>query len=126
MKVFMFLALFLFCSSFSYAEGLDTLIAVARSQGDIQKAYRGETRTFNDVKKAIDRGSIKNGQPKEEIRKKYGEPVISTQDFITKREKWVYKPATSTYSEGIRIYLFFDKDGNLNEILVEGQNKAKS
>lgn len=126
MKVSMFLVLFLFCSSFSYAEGLDTLIAVARSQGDIQKAYKEETETFNDVKRGIDRGSIKKGQPKEDIRKNYGEPVVSTQDFTTKMEKWIYKPAASTYSEGIRIYLFFDKDGNLGEILVEGQEKAKS
>ncbi|MFA6141847.1 MAG: hypothetical protein WC738_00935 [Candidatus Omnitrophota bacterium] len=126
MKVFIFLTMLLLCSSFSYAEGLDTLIAVARSQGDIQKAYKEETETFNDVKRAVDKGSIKNGQSKEEIRKKYGEPVISTQDFTTKREKWVYKPAASTYSEGIRIYLFFDKDSNLDEILVEGQGEAKN
>lgn len=126
MKVFIFLAVSLLYSSFSYAEGLSTLIAVARSQSDIQKAYKEETDSFNDVKRAVNKGSIKKGQSKEEIRKNYGEPVISTQDFTTNREKWVYKPAASTYSEGIRIYLFFGKDGNLNEILIEGQEKAKS
>lgn len=126
MKVFVFLFIFLSYSLLAYAEGLNTLIEVARSQGEIQKAYKEETETFNGVKRALDRGSIKKGEPKEEIRKNYGEPVISIQDFATKREKWVYKPAASTYSEGIRIYLFFDKEGNLDEILVEGQEKAKS
>jgi len=108
-------------SSFCFAEGLDTLIDVARSQGEIQKGYSGETRNFEQVKKGVDSGAIQKGQSKEDVIRHYGEPVVTLQDTVTNREKWVYKPATSDYFKGIKIYLFFDKADKLCEIVVEGK-----
>ena len=100
------------------AEGLDTLIDVSKSMGDIQKEYNEETKNFDRVKRAVDSGSIKKGQNKDEILKQYGEPVVMTKDSSSKKEKWVYKPATSSFFDGIRIYLFFNDDGALDEIKV--------
>jgi hypothetical protein len=98
------------------AEGIDSLVEVGKSMADINAAMDRETKAFEIVKAAIDRGDIKKGLSKAEIRKQYGEPVIANDDFATKREKWVYKPAGSTFFEGIRIYLFFDDKGILDEV----------
>lgn len=111
--------------SFCFAEGLDTLIAVARSQGEIQKEYSEETRNFERVRENIDDGTVKIGQSKDEVRRRSGEPVVSLRDSMTNREKWVYKPAKSDFFKGIKIYIFFDKNDNVDEIKVAGKEEAK-
>lgn len=98
------------------AEGISSLIEVGKSMADISAAMDEETGVFNSVKEAIDNGSIKKGVSKSSIREQYGEPVIINDDSATKREKWAYKPATSSFLKGVRIYLYFDADGILNEI----------
>lgn len=100
------------------AEGLDSLIEVGKSMADINAAMAEETKSFDRVKAAVESGDIKKGTPKDEIKKQYGEPVISNEDSATKREKWAYMPATSTFFKGIRIYLYFDNTGALDEIRI--------
>ena len=100
------------------AEGLDALIEVGKNMGEIQKGYDLETKNFERVKKAFDSGAIKKGQAKGDIAKQYGDPVIVTKESGPMREKWVYKPASSSFFDGIRIYLFFDESGALDEIKV--------
>jgi len=100
----------------SYADGLDTLIDVARSQGEIQKVLNEETKAFERVKRGIDSGAIKKGTQKEEIRKKCGEPVVAVEPYNERPEKWIYKPATSSHFSGPKISLFFDSGGLLSEI----------
>lgn len=99
-----------------WAGGIDSLIEVGRSMADINAAMEEETKAFNRVKKAVDSGAIKKGLSKSEIKSQYGEPVIENDDSATRREKWVYKPATSTFFKGIRIELLFDNAGALDEI----------
>ncbi|MCX5678982.1 MAG: hypothetical protein NTY76_07775 [Candidatus Omnitrophica bacterium] len=98
------------------AGGIDSLVEVGKSMADINAAMDEETRAFNRVKEAIDTGIIKKGISEAEVRSRCGEPVIANDDSATKREKWVYKPATSSFFKGIRIYLFFDDTGALDEI----------
>ncbi|MFH0763411.1 MAG: hypothetical protein V1927_00200 [Candidatus Omnitrophota bacterium] len=112
-------------ASSCFAEGLDTLIAVARSQGEIQKEYSEETRGFERARENIDNGTIKKGQSKDEVRRRLGEPVVILQDSFTDREKWVYKPAKSDFFKGIKLYLFFDKDGLLDETVTVGREALK-
>ena len=104
------------CQSPSGAEGLDSLKDLGKSMAGINAAMDKETKAFKAVKAAIDKGDIKKGLSRADIRSRYGEPVIANDDFATKREKWVYKPAGSSFFEGIRIYLFFDDKGALDEI----------
>lgn len=101
-----------------YAANLGELMKIARSQAAMQQVYRDETRSFDKVKKAIDNGSIEKGQTKDEIKDRYGEPVVSIFDYDTNREKWIYKPAKSSFFKGINAYLFFDKDGKLDEVKI--------
>ena len=98
------------------AEGIKSLIEVGKSMADINAAMDEETRAFNGVKSAVDSGAIKKGLSKDSIRAQYGDPVIANDDSATKREKWVYKPAASSFFEGIRICLYFDSSGTLDEI----------
>lgn len=104
--------------SAAYCAGLGELMDIARSQKDAQATYAQETRDFERVKEAIDKGAIKKGQSKKEIQNRYGEPVVSIPEYGTGREKWIYKPAKSSFFSGVKAYLYFDKDNNLDEIKI--------
>jgi len=104
---------------FACAEGLDSLIEVAKSQGEIKKEYEGETRTYESVKRAIEKGAIVKGMSKKSVSDKYGAPVVTVGEYGTDRGKWIYKPASSDFFKGPKISLFFTKDGILDEISVE-------
>ena len=98
--------------------GLGELRQIAASQADAQRAYAEETRAFERVKAAIDRGDIKKGITKKEFESRYGGPVVNTVDSNTGREKWIYKPAKSSFFSGIKAYLYFDRDNKLDEIKI--------
>lgn len=108
--------LLLLLSPSVYAIGLGELMDIARAQKDAQKAYVDETKAFERVKSAIDKGAIKKGDPKKSIGDRYGEPVVSIIDANTKREKWIYKPASSSFFAGVKVYLYFNKDDKLDEV----------
>ena len=101
------------------AEGLDALIEVGKNQVEIAKAYSDETKAYEGIKRAIERGEIVKGAIKKTILDKHGEPVVMVGDYGTDREKWIYKPSTSDFGKGPRISLFFAKDGILDEVLIE-------
>lgn len=120
-KIFAAACLALFTLTFDCrADGLDTLIEVARSQGAIAQEYAEETKAFDRVKKAIDCGDIKKGQTEKDLREDYGEPVVVLpEDRYEKREIWIYKPASSSFFKGVRATLFFTADGLLDEARLE-------
>jgi len=98
-----------------YAEGLSTLANVGKSQDAMQRALNKETKSFEKIKKAIEKGTIKKGDRKDTIRKHYGEPVVILPDKQY-AEKWVYKPGYASWFNGIKIYLFFDSNNELEGI----------
>ncbi len=106
------------CSFLAGAEDCGSIVEVGRSMADINAAMDEETKAFKDVKAAVDSGHIKKGLSQAEVRSRYGEPVIANDDPAAKRQKWVYKPASSSLFEGIRIYLYFDDKGILDEIVT--------
>ena len=114
------LVIFIFFLLLPTANGsnIGELMDIARAQKDAQRSYADETKTFNRVKAAIDSGAIKKGVPEKEIKSRYGEPVVNITNSATGRGKWIYKPAKSSFFSGIKIYLIFDKDKNLDEIKV--------
>jgi hypothetical protein len=113
--IFAAIALISFCAA-AHAEGLDTLIEVSRSQAQIQKDYDRQTKAFESVKRAIEKGKLKSGESKGSIRSSYGEPVIVLEKGDASPEMWVYKSAASSYFGGEKIYLTFDKKGKLSII----------
>jgi hypothetical protein len=110
---------FLFVTSACAAEGLSTLIEVAKSQAEIKKQYDEETKKFERVKKGVESGSIKKGDARAYIEKEYGAPIVSVKDLDGIREDCVYKPAASSFFKGIRATLIYTKDGLLDEARVE-------
>lgn len=102
-----------------FAEGLGTLIELGKSQAEIQKQYKEETKAFEVVKKAITSGAIKKGQDKASVLAKYGKPVVIVNDLDGKHEDWIYKPADSSFFKGIRATLFFTVEGVLDEAKLE-------
>lgn len=119
-KILTVFCIILLASAFNcFAEGLGTLIELGKSQAEMQKQYARETKTFEVVKKAIGSGDIKKGMDKASVRAKYGEPVVTVEDSDGKREDWIYKPAESSFFEGIRATLFFTDEGILDEAKLE-------
>lgn len=102
----------LFLETNVYAN-LKKLMEVGKSQADIAKALKKETKNYNRVKKAIISEKLKEGMLAKEIRKKYGEPIIDIYDEKKNAYKWLYMPATSTHFEGEKLYLFIDKEDKL-------------
>lgn len=118
-KIVYFAVIILIASSVrACAEGLDTLVDMGKSMADIGAAMDEETDTFNRVKSAVDSGKITRGSSGANIRARYGEPVIISCDSAAKKEKWAYKPASSSFFKGVRIYLLFDDKGALDEIRI--------
>ncbi|MDD5424047.1 MAG: hypothetical protein PHR74_02080 [Candidatus Omnitrophica bacterium] len=97
------------------AEGLGTLMQVGKSMDDADRTLSKETDQFEKVKADLDRGEIKKGMAQSEVIKAYGEPQVAFKDSLTKRDKWVYKPGSSNYFEGSKIYIFFDDEGLVDE-----------
>ncbi len=103
-------------SSCSWADGLGTLIEASKGLGAAKAALKAETANFDRAKAALDGGFLEKGQTKEAILRQCGEPVVANEDFPSKRERWVYKPASSSFFKGPRLYLFFDAAGALDEV----------
>lgn len=116
--VFMVLIFFMFLSQGAFADGLRNLIEVAKSQADMQRVYEEETYAYRQVKKAVESGKIEKGRSEADILSRYGKPVVSQKDLDGVRDKWIYKPATSSFFSGPKICLFFDQTGIIDEIKI--------
>lgn len=100
--------------------GLNSLIAYGKSQGDMVQELKKETEKYRKVKAAIERKELKKGESAERMTAEYGEPVIVLDEGDS--SKWVYKPDTSTFFDGTKIYLTFDGKDELTgweEVAVE-------
>lgn len=112
---FFLAVLVLSCAPACHAEGIGTLIQVGKSMDDAERALAKETAQYEKVKAGLDSGEIKKGMAQGEVIKKYGQPQVAFKDSMTKRDKWVYKPGSSNYFEGAKIYIFFDDNGLIDE-----------
>lgn len=117
LPIFVLPVLFAFVPKLCEA-GLGELREIAAAQADAQRAYTAETRAYESVKAAINSGAIKKGQLQKDIKSRYGEPVVNTRESETGRDKWIYKPAKSSFFSGPKIYLYFDKNNNLDEVKI--------
>lgn len=105
----------------SYADGIGSLAEVGKSMDSAKKDLAEETARFNGIKNAIESGVLKKRLSRQAVLSQYGEPVVMNEDLATKRERWVYKPASSSFFEGPKAYLFFDVNGDLVEIKISSE-----
>ena len=99
-----------FCGCVPF-DRLQPLIELGKNEKLKQKAYAQETDSFERVKNYIQSEKIKEILSKDAALKTFGEPVVIFPGDT--QEKWVYKAAESSWFGGEKIYLFFDKQGNL-------------
>ena len=110
-----------FITTNTFSADLKTLMEIGASQADIAKSLKQETKNYNEVKKAINSGAIKEGLAADAIRRKYGNPIIETYDKKRDLTKWLYMPASSTHFKGEKLYLYIDRDNKVKSWeLVEG------
>jgi len=85
------------------------LKGIADSMSDMDKVSAKEGKNYQRTRDFVSSQDIREGLSKESISASCGQPVAVAQDGT----KWVYKPPTSTFFKGEKIYFLFDKDGNL-------------
>ena len=100
-----------------YGTGVGELLHVSGEQNLFQKELNKETKSYNAIKAAIEKGKIKKGDSQESIEKRFGTPIIKMED--TKyAEKWAYKPGDSSWSDGVKIYLYFNEENALQGLKI--------
>ena len=119
MKRILIIAIIVFFSVSCYADGLSTLMAAGKSQDEAELELQRETKAYNSVKSAIEKGQIKKGDSQKKVQARYGDPVIIVPDKDY-AEKWVYKPGHATFFDSAKIYLIFDSEGSLAGIKIKG------
>lgn len=111
---------------YAFSDAVEALIEVGRGQAEIQSGYAQETKACERVKKGVDEGIVQKGTPKKEVLDRYGEPVIIYNDFDTKKETWVYKPAQSDFmGGGMKVRIYFDNNDAVDEVAVSEQTEEK-
>jgi len=124
MKKIVIVSAILLSCVYAFAEGLDSLIELARSKASAAKIAREETDNFENIQRAVTNGSIEKGQSRDLIKRRYGAPVINFPKEKNEKETWIYKPGDASVFDGPKIYLFFDDNGNLDGIkTVEAKEK---
>ncbi|MBU0683195.1 MAG: hypothetical protein ABIH85_00070 [Candidatus Omnitrophota bacterium] len=94
-------------------DAVKTLIAFAKSRGDMIKELNAETENYESMDKAITDDVLLKGESADLIEKKYGKPVITLTKPGEKQIEWVYKKADDSYFTGSKIRLFFDEEKKL-------------
>jgi len=107
--------------------GVSSLMTLSKDMGKMKRQLKKETRDYDDIKEAIVGLDLKKGEASDDIERRYGSPAITLREADGGGVKWVYKPASSSYFEGEKAYLFFDGEGRLVKWeIVEQDNKKRS
>jgi len=88
---------------------LRKLTGIANSLGEMEKVSVQEGKNYDKAKAFLSTPAIRKGLPKADIIEYCGQPVATVQDDT----KWVYKPPSSTFFEGEKIYFVFDSNEKL-------------
>jgi len=121
-STFILIIIFFTFSLICYGEGLSTLVQLGKSQDTAARELNKETKRYEAVRSAIENGKIEKGISTGDIEKRYGEPVVklSGKKYA---EKWLYKPGWASHFDGIKIYLYFNKEGCLEGVQIMNKNK---
>jgi len=88
-----------------------TLMDLNNNEKSKDEIFRRETRNFERVREYITGGSGERDISKERAIKSFGAPVLTFSQG--EWEKWAYKPSTSSWFKGEKIYLYFDSKDRL-------------
>jgi len=87
------------------------LTGLSASMDRMAKQRQVESDNYQKAKEFIQGPEIREGLLKDDLIKQCGNPVVK----VDNGSRWVYKPSTSTYFKGEKIYLFFNSDEKLSD-----------
>ncbi len=87
------------------------LTGLSASMDSMAKQRQVESDNYKKAKEFIQGAEIADGLLKDDLIKQCGNPVVKADNG----SRWIYKPATSTYFKGEKIYFFFDGDDKLSD-----------
>ena len=85
------------------------LKAIGDSLTLMDKESEEENINYQKAQDFINSQDIKEGVSSDFVLKECGEPVAKADN----NTRWVYKPSSSTFFKGEKVYLYFDKDNSL-------------
>lgn len=119
LKLTFFFIILSFCGC---SEGINALKTLSRDQQEMQQYVEEQKTLFLILKSDIENNKIAPQTSKEKIVFAYGTPVICRLEKSGELEVCIYRhPLQGIVSD--KIYLYFNKDGNLNSWKFEARNK---
>ncbi len=100
-----------FLSPLFAAGEIRKLTGLSASMDRMAKEEKAEGKNYQKAKEFIQGTEIAKGLSGDEIKKQCGNPVVEADNGL----RWVYKPPTSTFFKGEKIYFFFNSDGKLSD-----------
>jgi len=86
------------------------LTGLSASMDRMAKEEKVEGKNYQKAKEFIQGPEITEGLSGGDLIKQCGNPVVEADNGL----RWVYKPPTSTFFKGEKIYFFFSDDGKLS------------
>ena len=100
------------CISPLFAAGeMRKLTGLSASMDRMAKEENIEGQNYQKAKQFIHGPEITKGLSGDDLIKQCGNPVVKADNGL----RWVYKPPTSTFFKGEKIYFFFNSDGKLSD-----------
>ena len=93
--------------------GISSLMTLSKDRGAMEADYKKETKNYEAVREAIDKGALTKGMSGDEVSKKYGDAIMILSEADGGKTRWVYKLAAVNYFSGSKVYLFFNSTGEL-------------
>ena len=87
------------------------LTGLSASMDRMAKEEKVEGENYRKAKEFIQGPEITEGLLGDDLIKQCGNPVVEADNGL----RWVYKPPTSTFFKGEKIYFFFNSDGKLRD-----------
>jgi outer membrane lipoprotein-sorting protein len=98
------------CLPPAYASGnLRKLKGISDSMGSMEQHGQAEGKNYEQAYSFLNGPDIKQGIKGSDLIKICGEPVAKADNGF----RWVYKPPTSTFFKGEKIYFYFDENQKL-------------
>jgi len=87
------------------------LTGLSASMDRMAKEEKVEGKNYRKAKEFIQGSEITEGLSGDDLIKQCGNPVVEADNGL----RWVYKPPTSTFFKGEKIYFLFSDDGKLSD-----------
>jgi len=105
-------------------EAAHTLIELGKEEKGKDETLAREERSFQKIKRAIQRHRLKIGISSQKVTGRFGEPVLMHSEGGEQR--WIYKARKGKWFNSPKVYLFFDETDHLKRWACIRVDCAKS